>query len=221
MPDNFFTGVLYGPQGPDNKRYGEYSTFGPMLDAAFDGHDGDDYLKKTHVLAKHGFCAATMFTIVDVMMYHPKGGIAVMLQRLLYHNTPWVGGAIAYTSVVNACCSFRGGKSDQLNHAIAGYAAGAVVGKHSRSFLTGLVTGSIFAVFGAVYKDCKMRGFTVVPEIHKTGPFRHGNPFTHKADFTTSWFKEHPAYWARTEADVPRIYKQGQLGDGDHNRKLW
>jgi len=221
LPDNFFVGLLYGPSGPITHRLGD-STWGKYLDEAFDGKDNENFLEKSRILCKYTFGFANMFAIIDIVMFYHKGGVAVTLQRLKWHYIPWVGGALAYASAVNVCSSLRGGKTDQYNHLVGGLATGAVIGKHSRSGMVGFVSGAIFAVLGSFYKDCRMRGFSVVRNFDKDGPGKHGTPFHYKSDFTTNLIKDKPAYWAKSEADIPRVVQQGQLGDGTGTlRRLW
>jgi len=216
---NLFTALVYGPQGPMEDRIGD-DNWGKSLDDAFEGKDNENFLEKTAIISKHSAVFATMITIIDVNMFNTKGGIPNVLKRIKYHFVPWIGCSVAYTATASIACSLRGGKTDTTNHVIAGFAAGTAFGKYTRSFITGMTSGCLFAFLGWLYKDSRIEGYEVVPAIWKKHP-RHGMPFTHKNDYTSPIFRDRPGYWARSEAEVEEVFKRGQLSNGDSTRRLW
>lgn len=89
-----------------------------------------------------------------------------------------------------------------------------------KNWFLGMISGLVFGGLGIIYKNVVDQGGRVMPD-HWNYPSCHGNAFSHKQDFTTNYVTERPTYWARTEADVPRVFKQGQMGNGDCYTKWW
>jgi hypothetical protein len=218
MPIDLVTALWKGPQGPELIRAGD-DLWGKFWEEAFAGNDDEGVIEKTGILWKHTFGWASMFLIFDTQMFHYKGGIPNILQRAKWHYVPWMGAPLAYTSTVCCVSALRGGKTDQKNHVAGALAAGAVIGKHAKNFQTGLVSGLLLSCLAWYYKDSRMRGYEVFPL--GDGPARHGNQFSHKHDYTTSMFTPRPGYWARSQEEVEKVFKQGQMGDGNYNRKIW
>jgi len=216
MRIDLITGLTKGPQGPELERSHD-DTWGKHIEEAFAGKDDEGFVEKTGILWKYAFVPATIFTIYDVNCYNRHGGIPNVLKRMRFHYVPWFGCCIAYTSTVHVVSAFRG-KTDQWNHFIGGFAVGTCIGKFSRNFRIGLANGLGFALLCYYYKDSKMNGYEVFPTV---GNPRLGNPWTHKNDYTTDWFAPRPGYWARSQDDVEKVFKQGQLGDGNYHKKLW
>jgi len=218
------TGILKGPQGPEphgatNDLFGT-RPWGKYFEEAFAGNDDEDVVEKTRIMWKHAFPLATGLLIYDVQMFNRTGGVVNVLQRMKWHYLRWGAPMLAYTSIVCCTSALRGGKTDQKNHLVGGFAAGAVLGHFNKSVIGGGVMGFFLGLLGWYYKDSKMNGYEVFPAIWEQ-PARHGNQFTHKLDFTGDFFAPRPGYWARSEADVERVFKQGQLGDGNSQRKWW
>lgn len=93
-----------------------------------------------------------------------------------------------------------------------------------RCFLTGMNTGFVFALLGYLYKDSRMNDWEMFPSIlHGPGTaLKLGTWWSHKCDFTMkTTFPARPGYWARSEDEVERVMRQGQLGDGDSYKKVW
>jgi len=218
MPIDLFTGLTKGPQGPELIRM-QTDNWGKYWDQAFAGKDDEGFVEKTRIMWKHTFLPATILLIYDVQMFNKTGGIPNVLLRMKWHYLRWLGPPLAYTSIV-CCTSALRGKTDQKNHLVGGAAAGAVLGALNKSAIMGGVCGFLFGLVGHLYKDSMMRGYELIPADWAKTP-RHGNAFSHKLDYTTNWFKPKPGYWARSEADVERVFNQGQMGDGDSQRRLW
>jgi len=213
------TACTKGPQGPETIRAGQ-SHWGKFLEEAFAGNDDEGFVEKTRIIGKHTFLASTVLLIFDVNMYNRHGGIPNILQRMKFHYTPWLGATVAYTSTVCCVSALRGGKTDQKNHAAGAVAVGTVIGKCAKSFVGGMVSAFFLGCVAWHYKDSKMRGYEVFTDIWSKNA-RHGNPFSHKMDYTTNWFPQRPGYWARSGEEVEQVFKQGQMGDGNHYTKRW
>lgn len=72
MPfDTIYQGVMYGPTGPETRRWKD-DTWGPTMEKAMAGNDNENVLEKTRILGKYTFHAATLFFISDVMMLNNK-----------------------------------------------------------------------------------------------------------------------------------------------------
>ncbi|ODN00368.1 hypothetical protein Ocin01_06315 [Orchesella cincta] len=218
MPDNFFTGILYGPQGPETRRIGD-DRWGKYLECAFEGKDDEGFVEKTSIMGKHTFFLGTMWAIADVCLLNNRGGLPTALQRMKFHYVPWLGGTVAYTATVSTVCGLRGGKTDQWNHAAGGFAVGSIIGKLSRSFIIGLVSGSFLSVMGWYYKDSRMNNYELFPAVWEK-PGKSGHAFTHKWDFTTNWNAPRRGYWVRTPEESAEVYKSGQYGDNEVKR-IW
>ncbi|CAL8079923.1 unnamed protein product [Orchesella dallaii] len=218
MPTHFFSGLLYGPQGPETRRYGA-DTWGKCFEDAYQGNDNENFVERTKIMSKYSFMYATCLAITDVCLVNNRGGLTTALQRMKFHYLPWLGGTVAYTATVGTVCGLRGGKTDQWNHAAGGLAVGAVIGKVSRNFLVGLASGSILAAVAWHYKDASLNGYEVVPKYWEK-PGQSGNPFTHKLDLTTNWNAPRRGYWARTQEEVEEVYQSGQYGDNKVKR-VW
>lgn len=79
---------------------------------------------------------------------------------------------------------------------------------------------------GWYYKDSRMNNYHLWPETNGEQmalPREIGHPFSHKSDFTMvkNRLGDRPGYWARTPEDVPKVFKQGQLGDGNTTDRWW
>jgi len=152
----------------------------PSFVDVFKGHDGDNYLFKTWLLAKHAGLFTAMATLADITVGTQPKDITGGIRRLGYWGIPLVGGAVTYTSVVCVASSLRK-KNDQWNHTIAGLAAGGIFGACRRSIMFGFCTGIVTAVMGTLYKESILLDIELWPELKNPGL---GHAFSHKCDFT-------------------------------------
>jgi len=184
----------------------EYTPFREI----FYGRDDEGYLKKTAIMSRHTILLAGFMTLGDICLHptptEPPTGAALALAKIKKWAVPIVGCGLTYTTMVNVSANVRK-KDDQWNHAIAGMSVGLVLGKATKSFLTGTLTGLLFALLGHTSKDSI---------IHNYGFFGHypkwkqyGNSMSHFHDHTVK--PDRPGYWVRQESEIPAMMKRGQV----------
>jgi len=192
--------------GPIPCRWSDGKPKGPLLVEAWDGKDDENFIRKTMIVSRHTALFGGFFALADIVLMPHKGGIPTALTRIKWWSIPFIGGGLTYTATVNMVGGLRG-KSDQYNHAAAGLAVGCLLGKHSKSVITGVVMGTILAVVGSVIKDSRIHGYEVMPFVN-SGKQR-GNAFSYKYDFTPR--PNRTGYWVRSEEEIEEVQKRGQL----------
>lgn len=75
-----------------------------------------------------------------------------------------------------------------------------------KSTTAGILTGLFFGVLGYMAKDAMMSGMKPFPKYEYNS--RYGGPFAYKANH--SIYDQRPAYWVRSEAEIPEAIKRGQ-----------
>jgi len=176
------------------------------------GRDDEGYLEKTAIMSRHSILLAGFLAMGDICLYPaPKEGatgVAHALARIKYYAVPIVGAGLTYTTMVNVSANLRH-KDDQWNHAIAGLSVGAVIGKCARTsrFMTGTLTGLLFALIGHTCKDSVIYGYKFFG--HYPSWKQYGNSMSHYHDHTMQ--AERRGYWVRNESEVAELQKRGQV----------
>jgi len=199
------------PSHVTKKEYIEWGTGGvrrwPHPRILWEMKDDDGWWEKTTCAIRWTALTTAFFAIFDInMMPGRKPGIANVINRVKFWGVPFIGGGIAYTSIVHTVSNLRGSKDDMYNHFWAGASVGAVVGAAARKPLMGCVTGFFLAIFALMAKDSALRG--EFPE--SLGAQRSfGSTWSHRMDM--SLVEDRPGYWVRREEDIPAMMKRGPI----------
>ncbi|CAG7834901.1 unnamed protein product [Allacma fusca] len=159
----------------------------------FVGPDGENFLYKNKIMLKYTSLTTLLAAVADVTLNERKGVVPVV-RRTIFYAYPIIGGGLAYTFTLNTLASIRNEEHSLLNHFFAGQAAGAVVGAANKCFTTGVVMGIAIGFMGALYKNAKLLGGDLMPDVTKLRK-EIGYPFSYKYDFTL--VSDVPRRWVR------------------------
>jgi len=170
--------------------------------------DDEDYFEKTATAIRWAALTTGIFAIFDInLMPRRNPGIANVIQRVKFWGVPFIGSAVAYTSIVHTLSCLRGRKDDMYNHFWAGATVGAVIGKCAKSPMAGCMVGFWLSIFALMAKDAALRG-----DFPKTlaAPWKQfGSTWSHRTDM--SLVEDRPGYWVRKEEDIPAMMKRGVI----------
>ncbi|XP_044747337.1 uncharacterized protein LOC123308643 [Coccinella septempunctata] len=129
----------------------------------FSKPDGEDVPKKLWYTLQPAAASAFALSTIDVMLMTKPKGYVNILMRFGYVSFPIIGCTTAFVLTSNFLGSLRQ-KSDRLNWAVGGMAAGGVVGLWRRKQITGCLCALAFGFLGYMRKYGADNGFVIFPE---------------------------------------------------------
>jgi hypothetical protein len=191
----------------------------PSPQIVWNTRDDENYVRKAAVTSMYSGGLATLLAIGDINLFpHKNPGLVTALSRMKLWYVPFIGSTLAYTTAVRFSASVRN-KNDPVNHLYAGWATGMVIGKCTRSVLTGFLSGFFLGIAGFMAKDFAMDGVDIRPPVrpHK----RMGNAISHQLDWTL--FPEPQGFWVRSKDDpnYEKLRERGQIGTGEDFNNLF
>ncbi|CAM1319006.1 Uncharacterised protein g7089 [Pycnogonum litorale] len=146
----------------------------------YDAPDGEECGKKIIIIGSQ----ATLIGLMTSMYNLPVGTVPKTVPEAAFKMArftwPFSFGAVAFASTVCVATSLRK-KDDVWNHIIGAYTAGAMFGTKYKSFHTGFLTGTAFAIAAAVLKLSHRDNIELFPEafqMNSPGPVACNYDFT-------------------------------------------
>lgn len=116
----------------------------------YDTPEGKDCDKKLFYVTKYAVGGSLIYSTYNVLFY-PTKGYGPTAARFAYNLFPFLGAAVAFTTITCMGASLRK-KDSYLNHAVAGAASGAIIGAWKNHLPTGLGCAALGAVAGSILK---------------------------------------------------------------------
>lgn len=110
--------------------------------------------------------------------------------------TPMFAATSTFCIATHLATNIRG-KDDELNYAIGGFCAGAIVGPIIRQNLVGFLAGITCAIIGAAKKNSKLENYQMLPPFPEVRKSVHGDFRSVYRNWTL--YEQRPKGWIAAE----------------------